>query len=440
MGFIKIKTAIPGPGSVKLLKQREESVPRSISTNIPIEVSEAYGAIVKDVDGNQFIDLAAGIGSLNVGHAHPEVAKVLKEQLDHFIHPVFPVTMYKSYVQLAAKLNKIIPGDFTKKTVFFNSGAEGVENAIKIARRYTNRPGIISFERGFHGRTFMTMSLTSKVKDFKKGFGPMATDIYRLPYPYDYRDNHTDEELLQNFQRLFQTSVDPNDIAAIIMEPVQGEGGLVVPSAHFVKGVRELCSQYGIVLIADEVQTGFARTGKLFAMEYFDVAADITVTSKSIAAGLPLAAVTGRAEIMDSPNPKELGTTLGGNPLGCTAAIKVLEIIEKENLAHRAVSIGKQIKGRLENASKLIGEIRGLGAMIGIEFVKDPLLKEPYPEIVKKIVKRCYESGVIVLTAGAFGNVIRLLPPLVITDEQLAEALEVFANILEELEKEEVTS
>lgn len=434
MGFIKIRTDIPGPKSAGLLKQREDHIPRGISTNVPIEVIEAKGALIRDVDGNQFIDLASGIGSLNVGHSHPEVVKVLKDQADHFIHPVFPVTMYKSYVQLAEKLNEIIPGNFPKKTIFLNSGAEGVENAIKIARRYTNRPAIISFERGFHGRTFMTMSLTGKVKNFKKGFGPMATDIYRLPYPYYYRDSLSDKELLQSFQQLFQTTVDPHDIAAIIMEPVQGEGGLVTPSIDFVKGIRKWCSQYGIVFIADEVQTGFARTGKLFAMEHFDVAADITVTSKSIAAGLPLAAVTGKAEIMDSPLPKELGTTLGGNPLGCVAALKVLEIIEKEKLVDRAEAIGVQIKDRLKNISKYIGDVRGLGAMIGIEFVKNQISKEPYPELVKKIIRRCYENGVIVLAAGSHGNVIRLLPPLVISDEQLTEALDVFVSVLKEVE------
>ena len=280
----------------------------------------------------------------------------------------------------------------------------------------------------------MTMSLTGKVKDFKQGFGPMATDVYRVPYPYSYRDEQTDEELLNHFQRLFQVSVDPRDIAAIIMEPVQGEGGLVVPSSGFVKGVRELCNDHGIVFIADEVQTGFARTGKLFAMEHFGVEADITVMSKSIAAGIPLAAVTGKADIMDSPKLKELGTTLGGSPLGCVAALKVLEIIEKENLADRAERIGRQIKKRLEHSSPFIGEIRGLGAMIGIEMVKDRKTMAPYPEIVKQMVKKCYENGVIILTSGAYGNVIRLLPPLVITDEQLSEALDVLENVLAELE------
>lgn len=430
MGFIELKTAIPGPKSLDLLRQRQAAVPNGISTNIPIGVLEASGALITDVDGNRLIDLAGGIGTLNVGHSPSEIIDALKDQLNHYIHPVFPVNMYESYIQLAEKLNDIVPGEFPKKTIFFNSGAEGVENAIKIARRYTGRPGIISFERGFHGRTFMSMSLTGKVKDFKKGFGPMATDVYRVPYPYGYRDGQTDEEMLNHFHRLFQASVDPLDVAAIIMEPVQGEGGLVVPSAGFVKRVRELCNEYGIVFIADEVQTGFARTGKLFAMEHFDVQADITVMSKSIAAGIPLAAVTGKADIMDSPKLKELGTTLGGSPLGCVAALKVLEIIKQENLTSRAEQIGKQIKKRLIRSSPYIGEIRGLGAMIGIEIVKDKDTMEPYPDMVKQIVKKCYENGVMILTSGTYGNVIRLLPPLVITDEQLTEALDVLDNVL----------
>ncbi|MBM7715009.1 4-aminobutyrate aminotransferase/(S)-3-amino-2-methylpropionate transaminase [Bacillus thermophilus] len=437
MGFIEIKTTIPGPRSLDLWKKRKDAVPNGISTNIPIGVSEASGALIRDMDGNCFIDLAGGIGTLNVGHLPPGIVEVLKEQLDCFIHPVFSVTMYESYIQLAEKLNRLVPGTFPKKTIFLNSGAEGVENAIKIARRFTGRPGIISFERSFHGRTFMTMSLTGKVKDFKQGFGPMATDVYKVPYPYPYRDEQTtDEELLNSFHRLFQTTVDPRDVAAIMMEPVQGEGGLVVPSATFVKGVRKLCDQFGIVFIADEVQTGFARTGKLFAMEHFDVEADITVLSKSIAAGIPLAAVTGKADIMDSPKQKELGTTLGGSPLGCIAGLKVLEMIEKENLTDRANLIGQQIKKRLAHSSSFIGEIRGIGAMIGIEIVKDQDTMEPYPEMVKDIVKKCYENGVIILTAGAYGNVIRLLPPLVITDAELSEALAVLESVLSGLEKE----
>ncbi|EKN70352.1 4-aminobutyrate aminotransferase [Neobacillus bataviensis LMG 21833] len=436
MGQIKLNTTIPGPNSQALLKRRQGAVPNGISTNIPIGAADASGALVTDLDGNCFIDLAGGIGTLNVGHSPTAVIEALKAQLDHFIHPVFPVSMYESYIQLAEKLNSIVPGRFPKKTIFLNSGAEAVENAIKIARRYTGRPGVISFERGFHGRTYMTMSLTGKVKNFKKGFGPMVADVYKVPYPYGLRDGRKDEELLDHFRRLFQTDVDPEDIAAIIMEPVQGEGGLVVPSAYFVSSIRDICDKHGIVFIADEIQTGFARTGKMFAMEHFPVEPDITVLSKSIAAGIPLAAVTGRADIMDAPKQKELGSTLGGSPLGCAAALKVLEIIEKENLINRAEEIGRQIKDCLESLSPFIGEVRGLGAMIGVEIVKDQTTLEPYPNMAKQIVKRCYENGVFVLTAGADGNVLRLLPPLVITDEQLTEALDVLESVLTELERD----
>lgn len=433
MAFIDLKTTIPGPQSKELARKRQEAIPNGISTNIPIGVAEASGALITDLDGNRLIDLAGGIGTLNVGHSPAEVIEALKEQLDKFIHPVFPVTMYDSYIKLAEKLNELVPGSFAKKTIFFNSGAEAVENAVKIARRHTGRPGIISFERGFHGRTYMTMSLTGKVKNFKKGFGPMASDVYKVPYPYDLRDQRSDEELLEYFQKLFQTGVDPEDIAAIIMEPIQGEGGLVVPSSAFVQGIRDICDHHGIVFIADEIQTGFARTGKMFAMEHFGTDPDITVMSKSIAAGIPLAAVTGRADIMDSPQPKELGTTLGGSPLGCVAALKVIDMIEKDDLSSRAEEIGKQIRKRMEHISPSVGEVRGRGAMIGIEIVKDDL--EPNPQLTRQIVKNCYERGVIILTSGAGGNVIRLLPPLVITDEELAEALDVVENVMMQLEQ-----
>lgn len=440
VGYIDIKTEIPGPLSKNLQDKRKSNVVRGIATNVPIEVEKASGALITDKDGNVFIDLAAGIGSLNVGHSHKDVVEALKDQLDCFINPAFPVAMYDSYIQLSEKLNTLVPGKTPKKTILFNSGAEAVENAIKIARRYTKRSGIISFERGFHGRTFMTMTLTSKVKPFKKGFGSMATDVYRLPYSYSFRDSRTDKELLLAFDNLFQTTVDPSDVAAVIMEPVQGDGGFVVPSKEFVKGVRELCSHHGIVLIADEVQTGFARTGKLFAMEHFDVEADITVMGKSIGAGIPLAGVTGKVEVMDAPEAKELGTTLGGNALGCVAGLKVIEIIEKNQLIKRAQEIGKQIRSTFGFQSNYIGEVRGLGAMIGIEFVKDKETKEPYPELVKKIIQSCHQNGVIVITAGAYGNVIRLLPPLVITNEQLQEALGVIVKVIKELENEVTVS
>jgi 4-aminobutyrate aminotransferase/(S)-3-amino-2-methylpropionate transaminase len=399
-------------------------------------VKEAEGALVTDIDGNRFIDLAGGIGSLNTGHSTRAIIDALKNQLDDYINPAFPVMMYDSYIELAEKLNQRVPGEFSKKTVLFNSGAEANENAIKIARRFTKRSGVITFERAFHGRTFMTMSMTSKVKGFKKGFGSMPSEVYHLPYPYPYRSSQTTAEILDAIQNLFQMTVDPSEIAAIVLEPVQGDGGIVVPNKEFFEGIRELCDQHGIVFIADEVQTGFARTGKFFAMEHFGVAPDLTVMGKSIGAGIPLSAVTGKAEIMDAPEKKELGSTLGGNPLGCIAGIKVIEEIENNNLIGRAEEIGNMIRSKLDFSSNHIGEVRGLGAMVGIEFVKDLETKEPYPEFVKKVVKKCHESGVIIITAGARGNIIRLLPPLVINDKQLNEALDVIIDHIKQLENE----
>ncbi|RFU70292.1 4-aminobutyrate--2-oxoglutarate transaminase [Peribacillus saganii] len=438
MGDIKLKTSIPGPRSTELLKQREEAIARGISTALPIVTKKASGALLTDIDDNCFIDMAAGIGSLNVGHSPEKVVGAIREQLNNFINPIFNVTMHEPYIRLAQTLNNLIPGDFPKKTVLFNSGAEAVENAVKIARRYTGRRAIISFERGFHGRSLLAMTLTSKVKGIKSGFGPLATDVYRLPYPYYYRDQRTDKELLENFQTLFQYSVDPNDVAAVILEPVQGDGGIIAPSVEFVQGVKEICSNYGILLIADEVQTGFGRTGKWFGMEHFHIYPDITVISKSIAAGIPLSAVTGRSEIVNYPEVTELGGTLGGNPLGCVAALKVIEMIENEKLLERANFIGEQIKSQLNFPSKFLGDVRGLGAMVGMEFVKDKKKKEPNGSFAARVSRGCHERGVITFTAGAHGNVIRLLPPLVITNNQLMEALDVIVDVIQLTEKSDV--
>jgi 4-aminobutyrate aminotransferase / (S)-3-amino-2-methylpropionate transaminase / 5-aminovalerate transaminase len=434
LGDIKLVTEIPGPLSQSFMNRRETAIPRSITHTVPVFVSHASGSVVTDVDGNQFIDLAGGISSLNVGHSPGPVMEALKDQLGRFIHPVFPVTLYDSYVELAEALNQRAPGNNPKKTVFFNSGAEAVENAVKIARRYTGRRGIISFERGFHGRTLLTMSLTGKVRNFKSGFGSMAGDIYHLPYPYPYRSILNDDELLARFDDLFESVVLPDDIAAVIMEPVQGDGGFVVPSKKFVQGVKQICEHHGILFIADEVQTGFGRTGKWFGIEHFGVVPDLITMSKSIAAGIPLSAVTGRQEVMDAPLPKEIGSTLGGSPLGCVAGLKVIEMIENEHLLLRATQIGEKIRKMLAFPAKHIGEVRGLGAMVGIEFVKDKVSKEPDAVFTKAVVKRCYEQGVIVLTAGSRGNVIRLLPPLVIRDAQIEEAMQVFVSVVQDVE------
>lgn len=433
MSTIKLKTDIPGPKSTELLKKREQAVARGISTAYPIAVDHAKGAVVNDVDGNAFIDLAAGISSLNVGHSPEPVVKAIKEQLDSFINPIFNVAMHEPYIQLASTLNQLVPGNGDNKTVFFNSGAEAIENAVKIARRYTKRKAVISFDRSFHGRTMLGMTLTGKVQNVKSKFGPLAPDVHHAPYPYNYRDNRSAEELISDLERLFKVTVDPYDVAAIIMEPIQGDGGILVPSTEFIQSIRKVCDEYGIVLIADEVQTGFGRTGKMFAMEHFNCEADITVMSKSIAAGIPLSAVTGKTEIINYPKVKELGGTLSGNTLGCVASIEVIRMIEEMNLLTRANDINKIIIDKLNITSKYIGEVRGLGAMIGIEFVKSQETKEPNAEFVQGVVTECFKKGVLFMRAGE-GNVIRLLPPLIISDEELIEAMDVIVHLIKKLE------
>ncbi|MCF8566514.1 4-aminobutyrate--2-oxoglutarate transaminase [Alicyclobacillus tolerans] len=434
MSHIHLETEVPGPKSRAWLARRNEAVPRGIGTTVPVFVDTASGALVTDIDGNRFIDLAGGISSLNVGHSPVEVVNAIKDQLERFIHPVFHVTMYDSYIALAEKLNALVPGNFAKKTAFFNSGAEAVENAVKVARRFTGRRAVISFERGFHGRTLLGMSLTGKVKGLKRGFGTMAADVYKLPYPYPYRSDLTTEQMLGQFDALFESQVDPYDVAAVVLEPVQGDGGFMVPSIDFVRGVKDICDRYQILLIADEVQTGLGRTGRWFAMEHFGVEADVTVMAKSLGAGIPLAAVTGRAEVMDAPEVKELGATLGGSPLGCAAGLRVIEQIESQNLVARAAQIGDRIRSKLNFLSHHIGEVRGLGAMVGIEFVTDSVRKHPDPQFVKQVVQGCYQNGVLILTAGAYGNVVRLLPPLVIEDAQVDEAMAVFERVVTVLE------
>ncbi|MED4581748.1 4-aminobutyrate--2-oxoglutarate transaminase [Brevibacillus choshinensis] len=440
--FIQLKTAVPGPKSQEMLAKKEANVPRGPSNTTSAFVAKAEGALLTDIDGNTFIDFAGAIGSINAGHCPPAVVEALKEQLDQYIHTCFHVMMYEPYVKLAEKLNQITPGDHAKKTFFLNSGAEAVENAVKIARKFTGRKAIISFERGFHGRTLLAMSLTSKVRPYKYEFGPFAPDTYKMTYPYYYRSPYdaspeeTDAEVLRRFEDFFLAEVAADNVAAIIMEPVQGEGGFIVPSKTFVQGVRAICDKYGILLIADEVQTGFGRTGKMFAMEHYDVVPDIITMSKSMGAGMPISAVTGRAEIMDAPNPGEIGGTYGGSPLGCVAALKVIEMMEQEGFLDRANKIGDTILKRFEQFKQKfaeVGDARGLGAMCGIELVKDKGTKEPNKELTAKIVQACYQNGLVVMSAGLYSNVIRILSPLVITEEQLEEGLNVLESVLTEL-------
>lgn len=442
--YIQLKTAIPGPKAQELMALRQQHIPRGPFNTASTFAEKGEGALLTDVDGNTLIDFAGAIGTLNVGHCPPQVVQALKEQLDKYIHPCFHVVMYEPYITLAQKLNEITPGNHEKKTFFLNSGAEAVENAIKIARKFTGRKAVISFERGFHGRTYMAMSLTSKVKPYKFGFGPFAPDTYKMPYPYYYRapfgvtPEELDEQILSKFEDFFLAEVPAEEVAAIIMEPVQGEGGFVAPSKRFVQGVKAICEKYGILFIADEVQTGFGRTGKLFAMEHYDVVPDLMTMSKSIAAGMPISAVTGRAEIMDAANPGEIGGTYGGSPLGCVAALEVINMMEEQQLPQRAMKIGETVTARfrqLQQEIPSIGDVRTLGAMTAIELVKDQATKEPDKELTAAIIQEVNKRGVILMSAGLYGNVIRFLTPLVITDDQLEEGLNVIEQVIREKTK-----
>jgi 4-aminobutyrate aminotransferase/(S)-3-amino-2-methylpropionate transaminase len=440
MGSIIKKTAIPGPKAENLLARKNENIPKGPFTTMNTFIADGNGALITDVDGNTFIDFAGAIGSLNVGHCPARVVHALHQQIDKYLHPSFHVMMYEPYIELAEKLNKITPGKHTKKSFFLNSGAEAVENAVKIARKYTGRKAIISFERGFHGRTYMALSLTSKVKPYKYQFGPFAPETYKWPYPYYYRSEFSkpeqhDQALLNRFNTFLQGEVPPEEIAAVIMEPVQGEGGFIIPSQGFVKGVKKLCEEYGILFIADEVQTGFGRTGKMFAIEHFDVIPDLMTMSKSIAAGIPISAVTGRTEIMDSANVGEIGGTYGGSPLGCTAALEVIKMIEEERLLDKANRIGELFQKRFEPLGKRyqqVGEVRHLGAMCALEFVQNSEGKEPHKELVQQIVQMAHENGLIIMTAGLYGNIIRILTPLVITEDQLNEGFDVLEKAIRE--------
>ncbi len=423
----------------KLLIRKQNLISRGVSNSTSIFVERAEGASIIDISGNEYIDFYGGIGAVNAGHCAPPVVEAIKNQAEKYIHTCFMVTMYEPYLDLAQKLIDLAPGKFRKKAMFVNSGAECIENTIKIARSYTRRAGIISFECAFHGRTLMTMSLTSKVKPYKFGFGPFAPEVYRIPSAYCYRCYYQSTypgcglHCLEQFHRMFATEVSHEDIAAMIIEPIQGEGGFIVPPAEFLPGLREICDNYGIVLIADEVQTGFARTGKMFACEHWRFEPDLIAVAKSIASGLPLSGVIGKAEIMDAPDPGCIGGTYGGNPIACAAGLATVNYIIEENLVQRAVDIGTRMRERLMNMKEkysVIGDVRGLGAMNAIELVKDRSTKEPAKEKTAAVIKYCTENGVIFIGAGIFGNIIRMIPPLVITDEQLERGLETLEKAL----------
>ncbi|PEC20780.1 4-aminobutyrate--2-oxoglutarate transaminase [Bacillus cereus] len=442
--MLKEKKDITTTKSSILHERRKNAVPEGPYNITELYVKSAKGAIITDVDGNELIDFAGGIGMQNVGHCHPKVVKAIQDQVESSIHSCFHVAPYESYIALAERLNELTPGDFKKKTMFANSGAEAVENAVKIARKATGRSAIVSFERAYHGRTLLTMSLTSKVKPYKHGFGPFASEVYKLPYPYYYRaeegltPEEVDAQILAYFERFMLEEVASDNIAAIILEPLQGEGGFIVPTTTFMQGVRNICDKYGIIMIADEIQTGFARTGSLFAMDHFGVAPDLMTFSKSIAAGMPLSAVTGRADLMDAPGPGQLGGTFSGSPAACAAALAVLDVIEEENLVSRAVEIGArmmEVFNSWKEKYELVGDVRGLGAMTAIELVKNKETKEPAAEEVKAIMKETHNKGVITISAGIYSNVLRFLSPLVITDEQLEEGLTILEAAIAKLSK-----
>ncbi len=434
MPAIQMKTAIPGPRSQELMKRRGAAVPRGVSITVPVFVASAEGAVIEDVDGNRLIDFAGGIGCLNIGHRAPRVVAALRDQLDRFMHTCFQVTPYEDYLAVAEKLNARIPGDFPKKTLLVNTGAEAVENAVKIARCFTGRPGIICFEDAFHGRTLLTLAMTSKTHPYKAGFGPFPGDIYRIPYAYCYRCSYSlkypecDVFCAHHLEDTFRRVVAAESVAAVVVEPVLGEGGFITPPNEFFTVLQQICRKRGILLVVDEVQSGFGRTGKLFACEHSGIEPDIVVTAKSLGGGLPLAAVTGRAEVMDSPGPGGLGGTFSGNPMACAAARAVLETFEQEDLLSRADQIGERFRAKANSWRMrwpLIGDIRGLGAMQAIEFVRGPGSRAPAEEETRKILQYCHQHGLVALSTGSYGNVIRLLVPLVISDEHLAEGLAV---------------
>ena len=416
-----------------MLERKERVVAAPLSVLHPVVAAEASGALLTDVDGNVFIDFTGGVGCLNVGHAAPRVVEAATAQLAAFAHTDFTVVPYEPYVELAERLVRLAPISGEVRCALFNSGAEAIENAVKIARLATGRPALIAFDGGFHGRTLMALSLTSKTHPYKAGMGPFAPEVYRVPFADPYRGPDA-AAALAALERAFATRVAAETVAAIVFEPVQGEGGFVVPPVEFVRGLRRICDEHGIVLVADEVQTGFCRTGRMFASERFGIEPDLIVVAKSIAGGLPLSGVLGRAPLMDAPPEGAIGGTFPGNPVACAAALGVLVTIEEDGLAERAEALGAVIRARMDAWRErfgAIGDVRGLGAMLAFELVRDRETKEPAPELASAIVDAAAARGLLLLTAGIHGNCIRVLVPLVIADAELAEALEVLDEALE---------
>jgi len=430
---INLVTEIPGPRSKAIIERKEKVVAEALSLHTLTVIDRSEGAAFTDVDGNTLLDFSGGLGCQLVGYSHPRVVEAVRDAAARFSHTDFSVIPYESYVELAERVVRLTGGG-DKRVFFANSGAEAVENAVKIARAATGRPAILAFEGGFHGRTLMAMSLTSRHQPYKTRFGPFAPEIYRLPYPYPYRHPRPEaagREALEAIDRSFRTVVDPQTVAAAIVEPVQGEGGFVVPTPEFLPGLQELCRQHGILVIADEIQTGCGRTGRFLASEHFGLEPDLVTLAKALASGYPLSAVVGRAEVMDAPGDSTIGGTYVGNPVACAAGNAAMQVIEDEGLVERAEQVGKQIRSRWEEVARdvsEIGEIRGLGAMIGVEFVKDRETKEPHGELTSRIVNGSTGRGVVSVSCGIYRNVLRHLVPLVITDQQLAEGLDVLAT------------
>jgi 4-aminobutyrate aminotransferase / (S)-3-amino-2-methylpropionate transaminase / 5-aminovalerate transaminase len=430
---IEIRTEVPGPRSKEIVERKERVIASPLSLVHPIVVAEGRGATLTDVDGNTYIDFTGGVGCLNVGHSHPRLVEAAQEQLARFGHTDFTIVPYEVYVQLAERMVELAPISGPAKAAFFNAGTEAIENSIKFARSYTKRPAVIVFEGAFHGRTMLAMTMTSKTHPYKAGLGPFAPEVYRVPYPHSYRGPDT-ETALAALERAFLTQVAPENVAAIVMEPVLGEGGFVAAPTEFVQGVRKICDEHGIVFVVDEVQTGYGRTGRMWAIQHHDVEPDLMVVAKSIAGGLPLSAVIGKAEIMDSPPDSAIGGTYVGNPVAQAAALAVLDIFDEEHLVERAVSIGDTIRARMEawqGRWDAIGDVRGLGAMLAIELVLDGETKEPDADRASAVVEQAAQNGLLLIKSGVYGNCIRVLTPLVVTDAELDEALNVWEQALE---------
>jgi 4-aminobutyrate aminotransferase/(S)-3-amino-2-methylpropionate transaminase len=449
MAFVQLKTEVPGPKSREILARRAAAVTNAVAKATDVVFDHAEGALVTDVDGNRFIDLAGGIGMLAAGHCPPAVVEAMKAQAEKFIHGCFIVGTFEPYVELAELLNKVTPGSHAKKTILANSGSEAVENAVKFARVFTKRQGVLVFEGAYHGRTLLTLSMTSKYALFKKGFGPYASEIYRIPAPNVYRRPHqmTEDEYIQwsieQLENAMIAQVDPSALAAIVIEPVQGEAGFIPIPTRYLQRIRELCDQHGIVMIADEIQCGMGRTGKLWACEHHNIVPDLLITAKSLASGMPMAAVVGRAEIMDSTHPGGAGGTYGGSPLAAVAAIESIKLINTPEFLAHTNRIGDQMRDTMNSWREkypLVGDVRGLGAMNLVEFVLDRETRTPAPQHTLEIIRAAVRRGLIMIRAGLYSNCIRLLPPLVITEAQLGEALGLLEEAVAEVQSREMAS